>query len=228
MNQLLISIPLVAALTAGGVALAGGGESPPTAGGSTDYVIEGAGTVTLKAGGVAIESIDPATGWTATVDAQSSTEVEIDFDSTSESIRFEAELEDGTVKTELEFRSRTEMDDEADEPDEEDELDEVGGEEDSTEDDEGSDGNEVRTEAFLTAVTGIQAVEIPGLGTVTVNVNSDSLALVSVSAAEGWNYSLDDQEEGEVELDFTGDAGEVDVNLELEDGLIRLRTIADD
>ena len=71
--------------------------------------------------------------------------------------------------------------------------------------------------------TGTQVVDAAGAGTVTVAVGADTLHVVAASPAAGFTARVEVANGREVEVEFRRGTQRVQVNLEIEDGMVRQR-----
>ena len=69
--------------------------------------------------------------------------------------------------------------------------------------------------------TETRVVDAAGAGTVTVSRDGDSLALVSADPASGWEFDVEQAAGEEIEVEFRNATQRVQVNVELEDGVIQ-------
>jgi hypothetical protein len=176
--------------------------------GTTTFAVEDAGTVTVNLEGGAIELIDltAADGWAASIDRETPTEIEIDFISASRRLRFNAEVEDGQIRTRLEERTTV-------------------GVTSSTSTTSTTTGPSTPATATGSESTpsGDEIFDVLGAGTVTLRIDGSTLILVDASPAEGWTASIDSQTALELEIDFRSGVNRIRFNGELEDGRIRPR-----
>ena len=202
-------------LTASAVVLAVSGaawaadavQTDTAAPGTTAFAVEDAGTVTITLDGGTLELVDlaAADGWAASIDSETPTEIEIDFVSADRHLRFNAEVEDGQIRTRLEERTTVGL---------------TGQPSTTT---TTTAGSPVGSGATGVAAPGDEVFDVLGAGTVTLRIDGGTLVLVDASAAQGWAVSIDSQTAAEVEIDFRSGANRIRFNGELEDGQIRPR-----
>lgn len=207
---------------------------------TTEYLVEDAGSVTIAFDGSTIELVDQVAnpGWSVSVDSATATEIEVDFVGAERLLRFEAEVEDGEVRVEVEDRTLVDDDDSDDDvttttidvtettitettvtvpvtvPDDD---------SDNDSDDDSDDETSVSG-----PFTGIQTVEVTGYGTITVNVSASGLEFVSATGIDGWTARLDESDDHEVTVVFTKDGTTVEAELRIEDGSLRLHVEVED
>lgn len=240
LKQTILAGTLLAALAAGGIAVAGAPDSRPLTAETTTYAVADAGTVTLKVAESRLELVEVAAaeGWQATIDGVTATEIEIDFVSVDSRLRFQAELEDGTVKVEVEAKKSVGSSEPTTTlvtsttstiPDTTSTTTPKAGSTTSTsvpsstttsttipDDDHGDDG--------LHGRLGVETYAAAEAGTVTVEHTASGLVLLAVSPAAGWEAEIDEARSDRVEIDFEHGESEVRFRLRVEaDGRIELR-----
>lgn len=253
---------VLAALTTGllawgGVAMARTGTpaaSLETSADTTVYSVADAGTVTVGFDGSTVTLVDhrPAEGWSATVDAMTATEIEIDFVSADQHLRFKAEVEDGDLRAEVEDRTRVRLEPGRQDSGRIDDSDSRVAADDSVDsrsagsasiDDSnrsGSDsgsshhgdrsgsnsgpgGGDGRSETHTELMPGVQTITVAGHGTITVEVAGNVVSFIAAEGTDGWSARLDEADGREVEVVFQKDGAVVEAKLEIEDGRLRLR-----
>lgn len=246
-NKMIAAGLAILGMSWGGVALASGNglgvETVQAASASTIYAVEDAGTVTVASDGSTLTLIGFAanSGWVATVDSETANEIEIDFVTASTRFRFNAEIEDGSVRAKVEDHtsatvpSEDTTDDSAD--DSADDNGDISHEsnsgsnsgDDSSGDDPASESHDIGlTESFFGSVSGLQTIEVSGLGSITVDVQASTVILVSAAGSNGWTATLDGNESGEAEVLFSKDGTLMEAKIEIEDGALRLRVEIED
>src|SRR5262249_36089381 len=95
-------------------------------------------------------------------------------------------------------------------------------------DDNGVDPTVPATSPTTQAGATTRVIDAAGAGTVTVSVSGDHLALVSAVPAAGWTVEAEQAAGREIEVDFRRDGQRVQVNVEVEDGVVRERVRARD
>jgi hypothetical protein len=193
-------------LAVSGAAWAADAVRTDTAPGTTAFAVEDAGTVTITLDGGTLELVDlaAADGWAASIDSETPTEIEIDFVSADRHLRFNAEVEDGQIRTRLEERTRVGLTAQASPT-------------------SSSAGSPAGSGTTGVAAPGDEVFDVLGAGTVTLRIDGGTLVLVDASPAQGWAVSIDSQTAAEVEIDFRSGANRIRFNGELEDGRIRPR-----
>ncbi len=121
-TRIALTALVVGLLAWGGVAMARTGTTATeleSSGDTTVYSIEDAGTVTVSFDGTALLLVDfqAARGWSASIDSETATEIEIDFQSANRHLRFKAEVEDEGVRAQVEDRTDSRVDAESDRAD---------------------------------------------------------------------------------------------------------------
>jgi hypothetical protein len=182
-----------------------------TAIGSETYDAGAAGQVTVDRTGASLSvgHVAANSGWVSEVEAANGREVEVKFVNGTERIDFQAELEDGLVKTRVRVRA----------------LDGSTG--DSSSNDSSSDDS-----LTLTAPgTGALAFKAGDAGSVQLRAANGALELVGATPNAGWTVT-DIEIEGsrEINVEFHNGTTEVEFIAEMEDGLVktRVRTEMDD
>jgi hypothetical protein len=179
---------------------------------TTIYEVGDAGSVTVTNDGssLAIVEVAPATGWVTEVEVAVGREVEADFRSGTRRIQFDAELEDGQVKTRVRESA-----------------------------DAGGSTTTTSTTAAPSTTSTTSTTMAPGGGdddsssttvyragdggTVTIAVTGSTLTIVSVDTAAGWSHEVEVASGREVEADFRNGARRIQFNAEFEDGEVRIR-----
>jgi len=179
---------------------------------TTIYEVGDAGSVTVTNDGssLAIVEVAPAAGWITEVEVAVGREVEADFRSGTRRIQFNAELEDGQIKTRVRESA-----------------------------DAGGSTTTTSTTAAPSTTSTTSTTMAPGGGdddsssttvyragdggTVTIAVTGSTLTIVSVDAAAGWSHEVKVASGREVEADFRSGARRIQFNAEFEDGEVRIR-----
>jgi hypothetical protein len=170
-----------------------------TATGNETYEAGAAGQVTVDQSGasLSISNVAANADWTPEVEMASGREVEVKFVNGAERIDFQAEIEEGIVKTRVRTRTL-----------------------DSSTDDSSDDDNQALT-APTTAALQFNAGEA---GTVQIRAANGSLELVSATPHAGWTVA-DIEIEGtrEINVEFHNGTTEIEFKAELEDGMVKTR-----
>jgi hypothetical protein len=166
----------------------------PAAPGDETFDVLGAGTVTLRVDGQTLVLVDAsaADGWTVSIDAQTAVEVEIDFRSGPNRIRFNGELEDGTIRPRVEVREGR-----------------------------APDGTSAENTAGSRSTDGAQAFDIPGVGSVTVGTSTSGLTLLTVTPSGEWTVVVEKADGERVRVEFHRGESEVEFEARWDDGRIR-------
>lgn len=185
---------------------------------ATTYEVPDAGTVTLSVENQSLVLIDvtPSTGWAATIDAQTTREIEIEFTTEGRHVRFDAELEDGRIRTRTEERVPVETGTEI-------RTDVTSPTLVSTASTSTSTTSITQAETSVDVSGSDETFDVRGAGTVTLRVEGSTLTLVDASPSEGWTVSIDEQTRREIEIDFRRSGSRIRFNGELEDDRIRTR-----
>jgi len=179
--------------------------SSPASAGSETYEAGAAGQVTVDQSGasLSVSNVAANTDWVSEVEIASGREVEVKFVNGTERIDFQAELEDGVVKTRVRTRA---LDGSAD---------------------DGSTDESVLT----TAPSDSLSFAAGDAGTVQLRSSGGSLELISATPSAGWTVA-DIEIEGsrEINVEFRNGSIEIEFKAEMEDGMVktRVRTEMDD
>ena len=178
--------------------------------GSATYEAGAAGLVTVDQSGasLSIGTVAANSGWVPEIEVASGREVEVKFVNGTERIDFQAELEDGMVKTRVRTRS-------------------LDGQAAISGDDGSNDGSPQLTDP-TTAVLQFNAGEA---GIVQIRATSGALEFVGATPHAGWTVT-DIETEGtrEINVEFHNGTTEIEFKAEFEDGKVktRVRTEMDD
>jgi hypothetical protein len=189
-------------LAVSGAAWAADAIQADPAGTASVFDVADAATVTITLIDGALELLDVSTmaGWTASVDSQSPTGIEIDFLSAERRLRFNAEIEDGRIRTRVEERAP---------------LSPAAPAETTTTTGAAPSG--------IPSAAGDETFDVLGAGTVTLRVDGPTLVLIEATPSDDWTVSIDSQTTVEVEIDFLSGSNRVRFNGQLKDGSIRSR-----
>src|SRR5680860_1408734 len=165
--------------------------------------VDGAGTITLElvSAGLSMVEAVPEDGWTVTVETSVGREVEARFDSGTDSVDFNAELEDGEITVEIErsvtgsSSTSTSIDSSTSTT-----IDDSTGT--STTVDSSSTSTTIDDDDVLDLPDGPRTFEVGSGGAVTVGISGGRLSLVSVAANSGWSYEVDKAEPDDVRVEF--------------------------
>lgn len=167
--------------------------------GSETYEAGAAGLVTVEQSGasLSISEVAANTDWTPEVETSSGREVEVKFVSGNERIDFQAELEDGTVKTRVRIRTL-----------------------ESTTEDRSDDDSQTSTPPTSAA----QQFDAGEAGIVQISAANGALELVGATPHAGWTLA-DIEIEGtrEINVEFHNGTTEIEFKAELEDGMVKTR-----
>ena len=244
LKKTILAGSVLAALAAGGMAVAGAPDSRPPAAETTTYTVADAGTVTLTVVESRLELVEVAAadGWQASIDSETATEIEIDFVSAGSRLRFQAELEDGAVKVEVEAKksvgssqstttlvtSTTSMPTTSTTAPDAHSTTSTSTPSSTTSvpststtiPDDDDDDDKIGGHVQL----GVKTYAAAEAGTVTVEHTASGLVLLAVSPASGWEAEVDEARSDRIEIDFEHGEAEVRFRLRVEaDGRIELR-----
>lgn len=167
--------------------------------GSETHEAGAAGLVTVEQSGasLSISSVAANPDWVSETEIASGREVEVKFVNGNERIDFQAEIEDGTVKTRVRTRTL-----------------------DSSTDDSSDDDNQIST-APTSAALQFNAGEA---GIVQISAANGALELVGATPHAGWTVA-DIEIEGtrEINVEFHNGTTEIEFKAELEDGMVKTR-----
>jgi hypothetical protein len=230
-RALTMAAALVAVLLTVGVAVAAVGPSPaavgssstssststtvtttaPVADGTTTYEVLDAGSVTVTAAGgtLQIDDVAPVSGWASEIEAAAGLEVEVKFVNGNRRVDFEAEIEDGQIKTRVRERL----------------LDRNGG-------DDGDGATTTSTtmaddDGGAVADGETIAIDASPAGMVWVAVDGNELDLVDLAVNDGWT-STTFTEHDKVKVKFRNGSLEVEVEVEWEDGSLDIEVTMED
>ncbi len=174
-----------------------------TAIGSETYDAGAAGQVTVDRteASLSVGNVAAGRGWVSEVEKGSGREVEVKFVNGTERIDFQAELEDGLVKTRVRVRAL-----------------------DGSTDDSSSDDNM----ALTVPSTDPLSFAAGGAGSVQLRAFNGALELVGATPSAGWTVA-DIEIEGsrEVNVELRNGTTEIEFKAEMEDGLIKTRARSD-
>jgi len=175
---------------------------------ATEYAVADAGTVMVAFDGATLQLSDVTTfdGWTSHVERASGPEVEVKYLNGSRRVDFEAEIEDGMVKTRVRERALT-------------------GDTDRRGDDVTSTTVPSRGGDSAVAADPM-VIDASPAGSITVQVEGAVLVLVDVRANDGWQTSQE-VDHNEIKVKFRNGSGEVEVEVELEHGELRVKVESD-
>lgn len=180
--------------------------SSPASTGSETYDAGAGGRVTVDQSGasLSVSNVAANSGWVSEVEMATGREVEVKFVNGTERIDFQAELEDGLVKTRVRVRAL-----------------------DRSADDDGSTDQSVLT----TAPSDSLSFAAGDAGNVQLRSSDGSLELISATPSAGWTVA-DIEIEGrrEINVEFRNGSIEIEFKAEMEDGMVktRVRTEMDD
>jgi hypothetical protein len=97
----------------------------------------------------------------------------------------------------------------------------------STTVDDGSTSTTNGTPSPTASSGAIRSIDAAGAGTVIVAVDGHSLRLVAATPTSGWRVEVEQSAGREIEVDFRNGTKRVQVNVELEDGEVRVRVRED-
>ncbi len=205
-------------------------------GDEVDFTVTGAGvaTVTRTVAGLELVSATTEPGWQVVVEMAAGRELELSFRSDGQRRDLNIELEDGQVMA----RSRTTIGN----------VDDVVGIESvatapasesssstsSSSSSTSTTSSSTSTTSSSTSTTSTTTAPLPtgtlardvvvlDAGSVSYAFNGSQLAIVDVSPNDGWSPSIEVSVGREVEVSFRNGEARIDLNLELEDGQIRVR-----
>ena len=174
----------------------------------------------VRAEGLTLVSTSPGAGWRVEVEEAAGREIEVDFRNGAARVNFEAELEDGVLRTRIEREG-------------------IGGAQASgtatatatasaspsaTATSGAGDDDEGRDESLVGQAVGTSSTyPVGGAGTVTLLRDADGLVVTASTSSPGWTIEVEQATGREVEADFRNGTQRVKFNAELEDGLVRVR-----
>ena len=163
---------------------------------ATEYAVAESGFVVVEFDGTSLTLADVSAndGWIARVERSSGLEVEVKFLKGNRRVDFEAEIEDGAVKTRVRERILNDA---------------PGGNDDA--------GTSTTTTAGAAVADGPLEIDATPAGSVVVQIDGGSLSLLAIDAVEGWTTSYE-IEANEIKVEFHDGTTEVEVEVELEGG----------
>ena len=171
----------------------------PAATGSETYDAGAAGQVTVDQSGasLSVSNVAANSDWVSETEVASGREVEVKFVNGTERIDFQAELEDGLVKTRVRVRAQ-----------------------DGSTDDNSTDNGPTLTAPSTDAL----AFTAGEAGTVQLRTEDGSLELISAAPNTGWTVA-DIEIEGtrEINVEFHNGTTEIEFKAEMEDGMVKTR-----
>lgn len=187
-----------AASTAGTLNLAGGQV--------VEYPVGAAGFVSLRQNGstLTVVSTRANSGWVVEVEVAQGREVEGDFRSGGQRVKWNFELEDGVV------RVRVEADDSS------------GGSSTSSTTSTTSPTATTNTTAGSAIPNGPVVYSLDGAGTVTVIFSSTGMSIGSINPAAGWTVVDTQQSSDEIEVEVRNGEQEIELKVEIEGGQVRV------
>ena len=193
----------------------GAGTSALADGQTNRIVVANAGTVLLRRSGgtLTIVSTESNPGWTVEVEVATGREVEGDFRNGGLRVKFNFELEDGVVRTEIETESET-------------------GTTGSTSTTATTSATATTSPTSTTSTTGGSSIpngsvtyNLDGAGTVTVIFANGGMSIGSINPAAGWIVDKSDQSSDEIELELVLGEAEVELNLHITGGQLIVQII---
>jgi hypothetical protein len=199
----------------------GSGTSALADGQTNRIVVANAGAVLLRRNGgtLTIVSTESNPGWTVEVEVATGREVEGDFRNGGLRVKFNFELEDGVIRTEIETESETGT--------------------------TGSTNTTATTSPTATTSTtpttsptsttnttggssipdGSVTYNLDGAGTVTIIFANGGMSIGSINPAAGWIVDKSDQTSDEIEVELVLGEAEVELNLHITGGQLVVQII---